>query len=270
MHNLKLSIITVNLNNKLGLQKTIESVVNQTFSEYEYIIIDGGSTDGSVEIIKEFADKITYWVSEPDKGIYNAMNKGIKVAKGEYCLFLNSGDWFVNSSLIKDIFNGLPVCDIVYGNMIKVFPDGKLEIDKGPQRSLLSLGDMYFGTINHSSSFIRRSLFEKYGLYNEEYKIVSDWAFFLKVIGLKAVTVKYIDLDINFFDMTGISNSMKSIRYMERDVELNKVIPDNLRPDYEKMKGYLSEVKLYNRIKSQKLLWQFIRVYNKLFGRPLW
>jgi len=84
---MKLSIITVNLNNAAGLQKTIESVITQTFTDYEYIIIDGGSTDGSVDVIKQHADKITYWVSEPDKGIYNAMNKGILQAKGEYCLF---------------------------------------------------------------------------------------------------------------------------------------------------------------------------------------
>ncbi|MDR2910496.1 MAG: glycosyltransferase [Bacteroidales bacterium] len=95
---MKLSIITINLNNVAGLQKTIESVVKQTFTDYEYIVIDGGSTDGSADIIKQHANKITYWVSEPDKGIYNAMNKGIRVAKGEYCLFLNSGDWLINSN----------------------------------------------------------------------------------------------------------------------------------------------------------------------------
>jgi glycosyltransferase involved in cell wall biosynthesis len=89
---MKLSVITINYNNAIGLRKTIESVVNQTFRDYEYIIIDGGSTDGSVDVIKEYADKIDYWVSEPDKGIYNAMNKGVAAAHGEYTNFLNSGD----------------------------------------------------------------------------------------------------------------------------------------------------------------------------------
>ena len=89
---MKLSVITINFNNRDGLRKTIESVVNQTYNDFEYIIIDGGSTDGSVDVIKEYADRIDYWVSEPDKGIYNAMNKGIDVAKGEYCIFMNSGD----------------------------------------------------------------------------------------------------------------------------------------------------------------------------------
>jgi len=112
----KLSIITVNLNNAEGLRKTIESVVSQTYTDYEYIIIDGGSTDGCVEIIKQYEDKITYWVSEPDKGIYNAMNKGILKAKGEYCQFLNSGDWLIKESILHDIFSILPIADIIYGN----------------------------------------------------------------------------------------------------------------------------------------------------------
>ena len=86
---MKLSVITINFNNRDGLRKTIESVVNQTYKDFEYIVIDGGSTDGSVDVIKEYTDRIDYWVSEPDKGIYNAMNKGIDVAQGEYCLFLN-------------------------------------------------------------------------------------------------------------------------------------------------------------------------------------
>ena len=101
----KLSIITVNLNKAKGLQKTIESVIFQTFTDYEYIIIDGGSTDGSKQIIEQYADKITYWVSEPDSGIYNGMNKGIKVAKGEYCLFLNSEDYLLSNEILQNVRN---------------------------------------------------------------------------------------------------------------------------------------------------------------------
>ena len=91
----KISIITINYNNCEGLRRTIESVVNQTCRDFEYIIIDGGSTDGSVDVIKRYADNIDYWVSEPDKGIYNAMNKGIRMATGDYVQILNSGDMFV-------------------------------------------------------------------------------------------------------------------------------------------------------------------------------
>ena len=109
---MKLSIITVNLNNAVGLKKTICSVINQTFLDIEYIIIDGGSLDGSLEIIKEYEKKITYWVSEPDSGIYNAMNKGIMHANGEYLQFLNSGDWLVNDSIIEKFLKETTYCDL--------------------------------------------------------------------------------------------------------------------------------------------------------------
>lgn len=120
----KLSIITVNLNNREGLRKTIESVICQSFSDYEYIIIDGGSTDGSKELIELYQNKVTYWISETDKGIYNAMNKGIKTGKGDYCLFLNSGDWLVNSTVIEKEFSDSKQADIIYGNTIFSKIDG--------------------------------------------------------------------------------------------------------------------------------------------------
>jgi acetyltransferase-like isoleucine patch superfamily enzyme len=123
---MKLSIITINRNNAAGLRKTIESVVSQTYTDFEYIIIDGASTDDSVNIIKEYAEATLpcgeglgerlYWVSEPDKGIYNAMNKGILKANGEYCLFLNSGDWLYDNDVLNDVFSISPTEDIVYGN----------------------------------------------------------------------------------------------------------------------------------------------------------
>ena len=108
----KLSIITVNLNNKAGLQKTIESVFSQTFTDYEYLVIDGGSEDGSKELIKKYENKFVYWVSEKDKGIFNAMNKGILKASGEYLLFLNSGDYFYDSAVLDDVFDKAASTDI--------------------------------------------------------------------------------------------------------------------------------------------------------------
>ena len=112
---MKLSIITINYNNKEGLLKTILSVVNQNHHDYEYIIIDGGSNDGSVDIYKDYADKNDYWVSEKDKGIYNAMNKGIDVAKGEYCIFMNSGDTFYDSNTLQLCIPCLDGTDVLAG-----------------------------------------------------------------------------------------------------------------------------------------------------------
>src|SRR4030043_464009 len=119
-----LSIITINLNNAAGLRQTIESVINQTFSDYEYIIIDGGSTDGSVDVIKEYASKLRYWITEPDTGIYNAMNKGIMQAKGEYFQFLNSGDWFLNETILQKLFSVDHNADILYGDEYWVYKNG--------------------------------------------------------------------------------------------------------------------------------------------------
>jgi glycosyltransferase involved in cell wall biosynthesis len=201
---MKLSIITVNLNNKKGLQKTIESVVCQMFSSYEYIVIDGGSTDGSVDVIKQFADKITYWVSEPDKGIYNAMNKGILQAKGEYCLFLNSGDWLIEKSGLQQVFDKNLIEDIIYCD---------IETSVGNWRypDEVSLFSFFLNkTIGHPASFIKKSIFHSEGLYNEKEKIISDWEFFLIAIIEHKCSYRHIELFLTHFDLTGISMNKKN------------------------------------------------------------
>lgn len=267
---MKLSVITINYNNSKGLQKTIESVSNQVYKNFEYIIIDGGSSDGSKEVIEKYSDKITYWVSEKDNGIYNAMNKGIIKAKGEYCLFLNSGDYFVDEQVLAKIFSQNYTEDIIYGNVLKMFSSGKILQDKGPQRSQLTLGDMFFDTLPHQSVFIKRDLFNKYGLYSEEYKVVSDWALFLRAIGIDNVPVKYIDIDVSYYDMTGISSSSGSLGWKEREAELKKILPERVYKDYQQMADYRWKVRTYDKIVSNKPLWYFISLYNKLFRRPLW
>ena len=262
----KLSIITINRNNAEGLLKTIESVVSQTFDNYEYIIIDGASTDSSVNTIKQYADKVTYWVSEPVKGIYNAMNKGILQAKGEYCLFLNSGDYlYSNDVLYKAFIENNCDEDIVTGDMLKLYPDQTSRLDKGQAYARkqegreLTLFDMYWGTLNHSSSFIKRKLFDEYGLYDENYKIVSDWIFFLKTIGLNNAKVKYIDLIISSFDMSGVSNVNMNLRNKERSEVIESNFPSNFLKDYE----YFHQ--LLQQIQSLQQLRQIEKKYNYLF-----
>jgi glycosyltransferase involved in cell wall biosynthesis len=266
----KLSIITINYNNLAGLKKTMPSVLEQTFTDYEYIVIDGLSTDGSSEYVKSFNDKLSYWISEKDKGIYSAMNKGIVKAKGEYCLFLNSGDRLADRDVLGNVFSSEFGEDIVYGNILKVCSTDKIERDKAPQRSVLTLADMFFSSLNHPGTFIKRKLFDEYGLYNEEYKIVSDWAFFLKVIGVHNVPVKYIDVDISYYDMTGISSENGRLAAEERELELKKALPGRVYSDYKQMAENLWKVRTYDKIVNQKALWYFISAYNKLFGRPLW
>ena len=156
----KLSIITVNLNNAIGLRKTIESVVNQTFTDFEYIIIDGGSTDGSVDVIREYSEKITYWVNEPDKGIYNAMNKGIKIAKGEYLQFLNSGDFLIDNRVLKSIFDLERNEDVLYGEAV-LGDNLEKKIKFPPSPKIIDHEYFWTNTLTHQSTLIKRTLFNR-------------------------------------------------------------------------------------------------------------
>lgn len=198
-----LSIITINLNNAEGLRKTIESVVCQTFNNFEFIVIDGASTDGSVETIKEFENRITYWVSEPDKGIYNAMNKGILKAKGEYLLMLNSGDVFYSEATLEKVFNSILDKDIVYGNVVWTKKNEIDFISNFPDRLKFS----YFinSSLGHQAAFIKRDLHSKVGLYNEKYRIVSDWSFFLLALFKSNCSFKHIDIEVVKSERDGIS-----------------------------------------------------------------
>jgi glycosyltransferase involved in cell wall biosynthesis len=207
-----LSIITINRNNAAGLEKTIQSVVAQTFTDFEYIIIDGASDDGSVELIKSFAGKISYWESKPDTGIYNAMNKGIKKASGAFCLFLNSGDFLVESNTIAAVFSEISQsneADIYYGDCIT---SDNSTIKYQPH---LQINHLITGTISHQNSLIKRSLFYEHGLYNENLRISSDWEFFLNEYYRYHSRFIHIATHIAIFDNNGISKKALDQRRTE-------------------------------------------------------
>ena len=262
---MKLSIITVNLNNAEGLRKTIESVVAQTFIDFEYIVIDGGSTDGSVDIIKQYADKITYWVSESDEGIYNAMNKGIRIANGEYLQFLNSGDWLVDENVYTQIFSNSFCEDIIYGNRIEVYEDKKEKLNKGHQKSDLLFIDVFRGDFFHTCAFTKRKLFEQHGYFDEDFKIVSDFGFFLKVIGLGYARVKYIDIPISYFDMTGISKAPQYKPLHDKEIEeiRKKIWPSGIIASYEQYLKYEQYNRILKKLKSSKISRLFFRILYK-------
>lgn len=264
---MKISIITINLNNLVGLSKTIESVVNQTiFDQIEYIVIDGASTDGSKELIESYANKLTYWVSEPDSGIYNAMNKGIRVANGDYCQFLNSGDYLVTEVIIEKILNLIPDCDIFVGNKISIMPNGKLQ--KVINYKVVSLRTFYNSTIQHCSAFICRSLFEKFGFYDETLKIVSDWKWFLIVAGLNKANVQFTDLFVAYFDTSGISSTNLALDKTERRKVLEELIPEPILCDYDK---YHFDIVQMERIKKHHIFYYlFWFVERSLFKIEKW
>lgn len=265
---MKLSIITVNYNNKSGLEKTIQSVVSQNFTGYEYIIIDGYSDDGSKEVIKRYKDRIDYWISEPDKGIYNAMNKGIIKAKGEYLQFLNSGDWLVDKFVLKKMFTEFPECDLLYGNCRLIMPDGKI-ILKRPEEKKLSFRTFYMGTINHQSAFISKNLFKKYGLYDENLKIASDWKFFLKAIGLNRSKSFYKDIDVVYYNRDGISSSNKDLLISERKKVLNEMVPITIQDHFEQYGDELIRLSIIKNHWLTKKIHRFVQILNVRLSRLL-
>lgn len=203
----KISVITISYNNRQGLERTLKSVASQSFSDFEYIVIDGGSQDGSKELLERYSDKITYWVSEPDKGIYNAMNKGIAATKGEYLIFINSGDHFYSDDSLTDAEQHLSGEDIIYGNL-EVISAEQTYIKDYP--SEMSLFYFYYESLPHPSSFIRKDAFEKYGFYDESLKIVADWKWFLITICSYSATFRHIDETVSTFYLDGISSNTQS------------------------------------------------------------
>lgn len=228
----KVSIITINLNHADGLARTFQSIKAHKQFDYEYLVIDGGSTDGSVEVIKGFSEKIDYWISEPDKGVYNAMNKGIHAAKGEYCYFLNSGDTLAEPQSLCNLLDGSDNEDIIYGNMIHGGPES---LEKGP--STISFQHFFNGSIYHQSALIKRELLTTEGLYNESLKIVSDWEFFVKAIFFKNCTTRYVDTSVARYETGGLSFQSPERNRMERMQVLNTCFPRFI-DDYEKLNSF--------------------------------
>ena len=231
---MKYSVITINFNNCEGLRKTIESVVAQTYNGYEYIVIDGGSKDGSVAVIKEYSDRINYWVSEPDSGIYNAMNKGVSQAQGDYCIFMNSGDCFYNANVLESFSGSNMQEDLVIGKLVSA-RDGCVLFAPPPQRDI-SLYYLYSGTIPHQSSFIKTELLRLYP-YDESLEIVSDWKFFVEAVVMHNCSVRYINDYLASFDMEGISTTNPERMWNEKEQVLSSMFPSRVLADYKAMKA---------------------------------
>ena len=342
---MKLSIITINYNNAEGLRKTLASVASQTYRNIEHIIVDGGSTDGSVDIIREYENTIkrsvtinqstiqVKWVSEPDKGIYNAMNKGVEIALGkrvvdtfnrstlcgdknkgieivqgkrvvnffnrselvednhtsniiqntsheslcDYVQILNSGDILaapdvtermisVLNSLNLNSLNITENVPILYGNMIKKdYTTGRI-LGKSRETEY-SLRQYFSSTMNHDCCYFRRDLFETYGLYDENLKIVSDWKWFLQAIGLGYVKPVYVDIDVTIFDCSGISETNLALRDQERRQVLKELLPPAILADYD---AHAFEIEQMNRLRRRHLYGFVYFIERVLFKLEKW
>ena len=260
----KLTILTINYNNKKGLIKTFESIKKQTWSDFEFLVIDGGSTDGCKELI-ETNPQINYWVSEKDSGVYNAMNKGILKATGDYIIFMNSGDFFYDEFVLEKIKNQFDSnIDILYGDSV-FFNDKGRKIMKAPKN--LTFGFFFDGGLNHQAVFIKRSLFSDYFLYNEAYKICADWEFFIVLICIHNVSQKHLNEIICYYDYSGISAQVENlpIYIQERETTLNKYFPA-FKEDAEltqEMRG--KRIKQALHIKKYPVAWRIFKWMISLF-----
>ncbi|MGG9970611.1 glycosyltransferase family 2 protein [Ferruginibacter sp. SUN002] len=238
-----ISIITINLNNKAGLLKTINSIFSQQFLDYELIIIDGHSTDGSKELIEQNQSRIAYWVSEKDAGVYDAMNKGIGQAKGKYLFFLNSGDCFTDANVLKGIADCMSTgdYDFVYGNVIYNNRPIKYK-DELSLYYILNMG------MCHQTQFLKKLLFEKYGYYDTAYKVTADHCKLILFLAKYNATYKHANIDVAIIEPGGMSTVSIDSNRQERHLFMQKEFP-LLTDDYILLRRY-KKLNIFERAKN--------------------
>lgn len=202
---LKITVVTVCYNAVGEIEETILSVINQTYPNVEYIVIDGGSTDGTVDIIKRYEDRITHWISEPDKGIYDAMNKGIRLATGDYINFMNAGDRYYDRDVLSKVVAQSDNHDYIVGIAQYVRHGKPIKHFWRPVRADFRINDVIRGGgANHQASFIKRVVLEDG--YKYESKIIADDLLFLDKVAFGDASYKPIDIITNFYDADGVSS----------------------------------------------------------------
>ena len=266
---MRLSIITINYNNAEGLRKTMNSVLTQRYLDFEYIVVDGASTDGGVDILNQVGNQfinkaITFKsVSEPDTGIYNAMNKGIRMAEGEYLLFLNSGDYLIDDNVLENVFTNDCVADILCARC-NVSDNGKVVWTSNPPEKV-TFGTLYLIGLAHQSTFIRKSLFEQYGYYDESFRYNADTEFWYRAIVEHNATTQKIDIITTDYNLDGISETQKNnpVFIEEHRRILSKPMFQNFLPDYIDYKRNIAVANEYSWINQYKSLrWILRKIHN--------
>jgi len=240
-----ISVITVNYNDKVGLQGTVDSVLDQDFSDFEYIIIDGGSTDGSLDIIQSAEDRISHWSSGTDENIADAFNKGIKAANGDYILLLNAGDEFISTNDLTRCASKLDKAVVAFYGQYK---DTRWRIPRQFAEKSTNLRQL--AQLSHQATFVARQVYEDYGYYNLDYPVRMDYEFFLRV--LPKVEIKFVEEVICVYD-TGGQSGKPSFAW--------KFVKE----------GLLAEDRHLGPIRFQqlKLIWGSLILSIKLLIRPL-
>ncbi len=205
---MKLTIITICFNIKDDIRATCESIVNQTCQDFEWIVVDGGSTDGTREILEEYKERINVFISEKDEGVYDAMNKGIVRANGEYINFINGGDELHTVDIVETILPLLNSSDVYYGNTVFLNEDGSTQLWRLPR--FLPQDFFIKNSISHPSSYIRRELFSQHGLYSTHFKVISDYEFWV-ILQKNNAKFTHIPHIISIFHCGGISSTSKNI-----------------------------------------------------------
>lgn len=228
-----LSIVTINYNNVAGLTKTIASVLSQTWKDFEWIVVDGGSTDGSKELIEAHQQHFSFWCSEHDGGIYNAMNKAVSHALGRYVCFLNSADVFYSETTLEEVFSVQRTADILYGDWVKVYKKG-MRVCHYPKD--VSLYTFYRHNICQQAMFVRTALLRAEG-FDESYQVIGDWKRWV-MSALRGDSFEYLNIRICRFDTQGISSTHNDLCDTEPERMRQEVFPPLFRKSMERLDVY--------------------------------
>lgn len=241
-----ISIITVVFNGEKYLEETIQSVINQTYDNVEYIIIDGGSTDGTLDIIKKYEERIDYWVSEGDKGIYDAMNKGIQLARGDVVALLNADDYYLDNNVLTNIANEFINGEKFVVTNTKILSGNSYGDFLIKKESKLHIQLPFM----HPSSFISKEIYKKFGLYSLNYRVASDCDFLLRILSSQ---VKYKVLDI--FSVVMRTGGESDFNYNLGRKEYKEVYLKYYKNSFNAYSGYYYSlaIKVYQNLKSRFL-----------------
>ena len=264
---MKLSIITINYNDSQGLEKTIVSVINQTYRDFQYIVIDGNSTDGSRDVLEKYDKYIDKWISEPDSGIYNAMNKGAYFANGEYLLFLNSGDYLYNKNSLENLFKNNFHEDIVSCSLY-TYSKKNICVQTPPRK--ISLYTFIDGSsLAHPSTLISKKIFLQVGGYNEDSKIVSDWIFFIEALIINNCSyISFPKIILSSFNCFGVSSTSTEQRLLEVQKYLGGKFP-RIIEDYMSLKEEFISNSIYWIVSRSNFFKFLLIVPFKIINRVL-